>query len=309
MISFPALLPPVILKYTCPPHHERNLHGQTHRSAHPPPEINGPQSPKKGTLSPKQKKLIAGTVAAIAIFILIVALLPCSHEWKEATCTQPKTCTKCEATEGDSLGHDWKEATCTQPKTCDRCKATEGKPLGHEVAEWTTDKEPSCTETGSKHGICIRCKETIESGIPKTEHIEGEWATVKEPVVNRDGSVTPGEKSLACATCGEVLSREPIKLELSTSQKNAMRTAQRYLDTMGFSYSGLIDQLEYEKYSLEDATFAADHCGADWNEQAARVAQRYIDVMSFSRGGLIDQLEYEGFNQEQATYGADAVGL
>ncbi|MBS6940066.1 MAG: Ltp family lipoprotein, partial [Slackia piriformis] len=71
----------------------------------------------------------------------------------------------------------------------------------------------------------------------------------------------------------------------------------------------LIDQIEYEKYSLEDATFAADHCGADWNEQAARVAQRYIDVMSFSRGGLIDQLEYEGFNQEQATYGADAVGL
>lgn len=132
---------------------------------------------------------------------------------------------------------------------------------------------------------------------------------MKEPVANRDGSVTPGEKNLTCATCGEVLSREPIKLELSTSQKNAMRTAQRYLDTMGFSYSGLIDQLEYEKYSLEDATFAADHCGADWNEQAARVAQRYIDVMSFSRGGLIDQLEYEGFNQEQATYGADAVGL
>lgn len=27
------------------------------------------------------------------------------------------------------LGHDWKEATCTAPKTCKRCQATEGEPI------------------------------------------------------------------------------------------------------------------------------------------------------------------------------------
>lgn len=96
--------------------------------------------------------------------------------------------------------------------------------------------------------------------------------------------------------------------ELTLSQTNALRQAANYLDYMSFSYSGLIDQLEYEGYSTEDATFAVDHCGADWNEQAALKAQDYLDFMSFSRSGLIDQLMYEGFSREQAEYGVSAVG-
>lgn len=96
--------------------------------------------------------------------------------------------------------------------------------------------------------------------------------------------------------------------DLTTGQKNALGSAEAYLSTMAFSYSGLIDQLEYEGYSTEDATYAADNCGADWNEQAALCAENYLDIMSFSRDGLIDQLLYEGFTQEQAEYGASSVG-
>ena len=82
----------------------------------------------------------------------------------------------------------------------------------------------------------------------------------------------------------------------------------RYLDFTHFSYTGLIDQLEYEGYSTEDATWAVDSCGADWNEQALGSAQDYLDFTSFSYTGLIDQLEYEGFTTEQATYAADSCG-
>lgn len=96
--------------------------------------------------------------------------------------------------------------------------------------------------------------------------------------------------------------------ELTTGQSNALGAARDYLDTMAFSYTGLIEQLEYEGYSTEDATYAADNCGADWNEQAAKAAENYLDVMSFSRQGLIDQLIYEGFTQEQAEYGVTSVG-
>lgn len=95
---------------------------------------------------------------------------------------------------------------------------------------------------------------------------------------------------------------------LTTGQRNALGSAESYLSTMPFSYSGLIEQLEYEGYSTEDATYAADNCGADWNEQAALSAEDYLDIMSFSRDGLIEQLVYEGFTQEQAEYGASAVG-
>lgn len=97
--------------------------------------------------------------------------------------------------------------------------------------------------------------------------------------------------------------------EITPGQSNALKAAKNYLNVMAFSHSGLIAQLEYEKYSTEDATYAADNCGADWSEQAAKAAQNYLDIMAFSRDGLIDQLEYEGYTYDQAVYGVDAVGL
>ena len=42
----------------------------------------------------------------------------CTHNYAEATCTKPKTCTLCGATTGSATGHSWKNATCTEPATC-----------------------------------------------------------------------------------------------------------------------------------------------------------------------------------------------
>ena len=57
--------------------------------------------------------------------------------------------------------------------------------------------------------------------------------------------------------------------------------AKDYLSFMAFSYDGLVDQLEYEKFSYDDAVYGVDNCGADWNEQAAKKAEEYLDFMSF----------------------------
>ena len=94
----------------------------------------------------------------------------------------------------------------------------------------------------------------------------------------------------------------------TTGQRNALNTAKKYLDLMSFSYAGLIKQLEYEQYSHEDATYAADNCGADWNEQASLHAKSYLDLSSFSRDSLIEQLEFDGFTHEQAVYGVEQNG-
>ncbi len=91
-------------------------------------------------------------------------------------------------------------------------------------------------------------------------------------------------------------------------EQNALSSAFDYLDYTAFSYSGLIEQLEYEGFSSKEATYAADNCGADWNEQAAKCAENYISISSFSRSGLIEQLEFEGFTKEQAEYGVKTVG-
>ena len=92
---------------------------------------------------------------------------------------------------------------------------------------------------------------------------------------------------------------------LTSGQENALRTAEDYISMSGFSRSGLIEQLEYEGYSTNDAAFAVDHLNVDWNEQAARSAKDYISMSGFSRSALIEQLEYEGYTRQQAEYGAN----
>ncbi len=91
-------------------------------------------------------------------------------------------------------------------------------------------------------------------------------------------------------------------------ERNALKKAKNYLSFMPFSHSGLVDQLEFEGYTTDEAIYGADNCGADWNEQAAKKAQSYIDMMEFSRQGLIDQLIFEGFTEDQAEYGVTAIG-
>lgn len=91
---------------------------------------------------------------------------------------------------------------------------------------------------------------------------------------------------------------------VSTGMKNALSSAKMYLNVMGFSREGLITQLKFSGFTDDEATYAVDNCGADWNEQAVVKAKQYLDIMPMSKSALITQLVFEGFTQEQAEYGA-----
>jgi hypothetical protein len=101
------------------------------------------------------------------------------------------------------------------------------------------------------------------------------------------------------------------KPKLTVAQESALSSAQAYMRSLGgFSRQGLIDQLMYEQFSVEDATWAVDNGGFDWMQAAADSAASYMDsIGGFSRGSLIDQLLYEGFTQAEAEHGASSVGL
>lgn len=108
-----------------------------------------------------------------------------------------------------------------------------------------------------------------------------------------------------------VLESEPAPSPAAAAtmgERNALFKAQSYLRTSAFSYSGLIKQLEYNKFTTEEATYGADNCGADWNEQALKKAQSYLRTSAFSYSGLVEQLEYNGFTEQEAAYGADNCG-
>ncbi|MGR9049752.1 Ltp family lipoprotein [Halobacillus faecis] len=107
----------------------------------------------------------------------------------------------------------------------------------------------------------------------------------------------------------EEAERKAKEDSITVSQKQAVAMAEHYINFMAFSKSGLIDQLEFEGFSTEDATYGVENITVDWQEQAVIKAEEYLDFMAFSRQGLIDQLVFEGFSQEHAAYAASQVGL
>ena len=89
-----------------------------------------------------KKKLIA-LVFALLLPVLALTGCGCEHEWVDATCTEPKTCSKCGETEGKPVGHtegkwetvetDLVNASVTEKKYCTECSI--------ELAEETTALE------------------------------------------------------------------------------------------------------------------------------------------------------------------------
>jgi len=96
---------------------------------------------------------------------------------------------------------------------------------------------------------------------------------------------------------------------LTTAQENAKRKAESYLEMSGFSRSGLIEQLQFEGFTVNDAKRAIDSMNVNWNTEAEQKAKSYIELSGFSRSGLIEQLIFEGFTKTQAAHGANSVGL
>ena len=99
----------------------------------------------------KLKSLIS-VILAISLFALSGCTLFCKHEWTEATCTAPKTCSLCQKTEGAELGHEWNEATCTVLKTCSRCAVTEGELAPHDMKEANYQAPSTCNDCGHTEG-------------------------------------------------------------------------------------------------------------------------------------------------------------
>lgn len=165
-------------------------------------------------------------------------------------------------------------------------------------------------DTGTPHDFAIWANDNIKSVYDKMKsnnEFENYKLPQKDPDVETE-SVVDIVPATSASTVPETSTPAETLPIVTMGERNALGKAKEYLDVIAFSYSGLIEQLEYNGFSKEEATYGADNCGADWNEQAAKKAAEYLNVMSFSKSGLIEQLEYNGFTHDQAVYGVEAVG-
>lgn len=98
------------------------------------------------------------------IFIMVMTLFSCKknitqeckHTFEEATYTQPKTCTKCGLTEGETLKNSSKEAISAQPIPNTECGETEGEKIEHAFKEATCTEPRTCTECGVTEGAALQ---------------------------------------------------------------------------------------------------------------------------------------------------------
>lgn len=139
------------------------------------------------------------------------------HTWREATCTEPKTCLVCGATEGTAPGHQWDEgiviheATCrtigAKRYTCTVCGTTrddvvEKNPANHDGGTEVRGKaNAACTEDGYTGDLyCAGCGELISKGvsIPALGHQWDAGAVIQEASCRQIGA-----KRYTCSACGE----------------------------------------------------------------------------------------------------------
>lgn len=139
----------------------------------------------------------------------------------------------------------------------------------------------------------------------------GAAETAAEPVTAAVESAETAEPEVVLQTAkptGVPKAESTLDASVTVGERNALNKAGDYLAYTAFSYQGLIDQLEYEGYTTEEATYAADHCGADWYKQARASAKSYLAYSAFSHDGLIDQLEFEGYTEDEATQAVEKCG-
>ena len=102
----------------------------------------------------------------------------------------------------------------------------------------------------------------------------------------------------------EVIPTEPTK----TRKEEALQKIKLDVEAFGFSYAQAVRGLEEDGFTNEEATYAGDNCGVDWNEQAVRTAKLWRKwEPNWTYEKMYEHLKLEEFTDEQAEYGANAV--
>ena len=141
------------------------------------------------------------------------------------------------------LGHDWVAATCTTPKTCSRCDATEGTPLGHDFADvWSSDASGhwhACSRCDAKDGEaahtpdreaatetdpikCTECDYIITAALGHTHSLTKVEANA--PTCTEDGNI----EYYTCSGCSKLFADATGNVEITADKTVDKATGHQY---------------------------------------------------------------------------------
>ena len=135
---------------------------------------------------------------------------------KEPTCTEVgqtgdlycKGCGKLLETSAAIMakGHVWRTATCTEPKKCEVCGATEGSALGHQWDQGTILQYATCHSEGSVKYVCRRCGlSTVETIPVNQDNHDGGQETRNQRGATCTAAGYSGD--VYCKGCGRIISQ------------------------------------------------------------------------------------------------------
>ena len=136
-----------------------------------------------------------GTREVTAADCMIPAL---DHDWTDATCTSPKTCSTCGVTEGVARDHVWTNAcdiTCNND--CGTTRVVE-----HDY-EWVIDTPPTVTTEGIKHEECTVCHVKRSEYTP-VDKLACAHALVKTAATAATCTTTGNKEYYTCSICKKV---------------------------------------------------------------------------------------------------------
>ena len=225
------------------------------------------------------------------------AELECSHNWNDATCDTPKTCSICNKTEGKKLDHSWIDATYITPKTCSRCNKTEGEPL-------------NCTNHVDNNSdmVCDNCKSQLECNhswveatytTPKTCSKCGQ--TEGEPIPH--SHVDENEDNI-CDECSGIVNEKGYRPKWVANKQ-----------TGGFDGNGMIVKIlvyPLHQYDPFNENYTKDD-KISLQKQIRNIEKSYgidlvfeeypsIAIMQESRKNYIKENVHNGLFKEQETY-------
>lgn len=260
-------------------------------------------------------------LALVLCCVLVLAGCGCEHEWVEADCVTPKTCSLCEETEGEALGHTWEDADCLNPKTCAECGETEGEALGHTWIDATCAAPKTCEVCGETEGEALEhtwIDATTEA--PKTCEVCGE--TEGERIITDERFTTAEAAALFGSWAGEItISGELMGIE-------GFDDDVAYLATFTFendgSYSMHLDLADETAFIASMQTYMEDLMYSQLAEvgydaeaaDAAMVATYGMSVSEYVAyalaemdfDALLEEATYNGVYYVEGTtlYGADS---
>ena len=204
--------------------------------------------------------------AILLALVMLLTLSACGHKhtWKDATCTEPKTC-DCGETSGEALGHDWGEpsydwaedlSSVTATRVCRR----DASHVETETAavESETTKAASCEEPG----------ETVYTAAFANEAFAPQTRTEAEPPAAGHawtGAEYEWAEDMSSVTATRVCGNDPSHVETEIAEVTAEQTKAASCEEPGeTTYSVVFGNPAFEPQTRVEAD--VEPTGHEWGE-------------------------------------------